>query len=333
MRYLSILFLLQFYSGLTQVSTNYYINWNVDHTERTIRPSIPISKAESDKINCYLVSFDGNRFSHVQYFYSGKPSIHSSYGAFELTRTYYKDRFEDKFRGPEGNYVSTKDGVFRIVYLLNEKGYWKEKQFYDKNNNPIDVKGSHSEVAFKSIVSRDNQNRKFTELRFNSKNDTVPDINGFKLVHFEYDSAGFISCRKQVNSNGILVNGPFGYAKVNFQCNSNGNFLDEEFLNENNKLVVHPRLCFARVNFREFNQYGKFQRVYYIDAFGHPDADRAFATVEYNANSSRKKVTFYDRSGQKTEDNRGVAYAYFSYNEKGEFLGRVNYDIENQRID
>ncbi len=187
------------------------------------------------------------------------------------------------------------------------------------------------EVAV-NIVERNEKNEKVIEVQLNLNRDTIPDINGFQVVHFAYNDDGFVQYRKQLNKRGKLLNGSLGYAKVNFQFDHNGMFFEEDFRDEQNKLVVHPRLLFARVNFRAFNKYGQFQKVYYIDDMGYPDQDRAYAIVEYNPNMTRQKVTFFDRQGAPTEDPRGIAFAIFNYDETGKPIGRSNFNLAGVQV-
>lgn len=317
-----------------QNQSDYYINWNVDYTERLVKPSIPISRQEAATVNCYQVSFDEeNRFAEVKYFFAGKPSPYASYGAYRMVRNYFPNRFEDTFRNEKNEAVENREGAFKIVYHLNEQGYWIKKEHFNRKGELVDVKGPHAKAAAISLVTRDAENRLATELRLSTERDTVPDINGFPLVHFGFNEDGYISYRKLVDGEGNLENGPLGYAQVNFQCEANGNFYEEEFRDENYRLTTHPILLFARVNFRQFNPYGKYQFIYYMDEKGYPDADRAWAKMEYNANLSLIKGTFYDREGKKTEDARGIAESRFTYASDGKPLGRVNYNLQGEQLD
>lgn len=321
-------------SLLAQNKSGHYIDWNVDYTERIVKPAIPISPQEARVVNSYLVSFDKeNRFTSVKYFFAGKPSEYASYGAFQMTRNYFEGRNEDSFKNEKNEPVENREGVFKIVYHLDEQGYWFRKEHFNIDGELVDIRGPHSEAAAISLITRDAKHRLETELRLNSEKDTVPDINGFKFVHFGYNKDGYITYRKLVDEQGNLKNGPLGYAQVNFQCNENGSFFEEEFRDENYNLRTHPILLFARVNFRNFNRYGKYQFIYYMDDNGYPDADRAWAEMEYDENMSRKKGTFFDRRGEKTEDPRGIAQSMFNYAPDGKPLGRVNYNLQGERIE
>lgn len=316
-----------------QSLSGYYIHWNVDHTERSIRPSIPVSNQDAKTVNCYLVSFDeDNQFANVKFYYNGEPSQYSSYGAFQVSRIYNANNFEDHYFNSLGERVKNAEGVYRTVYHLNNLGYWIRKEYFDENNQLTDIKGSHSQKAAISIVTRDSTNKLATEVRLNAKGDTIPDINGFKVVHFGFNKDGYISYRKNIDDTGQLTDGPLGYAQVNFQCHPTGTFFEEEFRNENYNLVEHPRLLFARVNFRQYNRYGKFQRIYYIDKNGYPDERRAYLELDYNPNMTIQKGIFYDRKGKRTEDPRGVASFQFEYAESGKSLGRKNFNLEGEEI-
>ncbi len=236
-------------SLLAQNKSGYYIDWNVDYTERIVKPAIPISQQEARVVNSYLVSFDEeNRFTNVKYFYKGKPSQYASYGAFQLTRNYLEDRNEDSFKNEQGEPDENREGVFKIVYHLNAQGYWVKKEHFNIKDELVDVRGPHSEAAAISLITRDASHRLETELRLNSEEDTVPDINGFKFVHFGFNNDGYITYRKFVDEQGNLKNGPLGYAQVNFQCNENGSFFEEEFRDESYNLKTHPILLLSLIH-------------------------------------------------------------------------------------
>ncbi len=83
----------------SQEQSGYYVNWNVDHTERKVKPSIPISEQEAETVNCYLVKFNKKgRLSNVTYYFSGKKSNHGNYGAFQLLRVYKRDKVVEQYK-------------------------------------------------------------------------------------------------------------------------------------------------------------------------------------------------------------------------------------------
>lgn len=74
---------------ICQSLDGFYMNWNRDHTGRTIKPMIPVSDEDAKIVNCYYVEFDENKkFISVKYFNSGNPSKYSNYGSHELLREY-----------------------------------------------------------------------------------------------------------------------------------------------------------------------------------------------------------------------------------------------------
>ena len=317
----------------SQTKTGYYINWNVDHTERSVKPSVNISQKDSKIINSYFVEFDEkDRFTEVKYYYSGSPSIHSSYGAFHMKRVYTENHFDDTFYNENNERVANNEGAFTIRYHLNEDGFWYKKEVLDSNSDLVDIKGVHSLPACISLISRDSLNRIHTEVRINTQNDTVPDINGFKMVHFGFNKDGYIKYRKQLDEQGRLINGSLGYAQVNFQCNENGVFYDEEFLDVDGRLTIHPRILAAKLNFRNFDKYGKYRYIHYIDENGYPHEDRSYVEIEYHENTSIRRGVFYDRKGLKTEDPRGIAEFIFRYSEDGKLLERVNFNLSGAAI-
>ena len=110
-------------------------------------------------------------------------------------------------------------------------------------------------------------------------------------------------------------------------------FFGEEFLDKNGDLVIHPSLGYAKIDFREFNKYGKNLRQYFMDENGYPSTGKSMAIIDYNENMSRKKIVFYDRVGELTEDFKGRASLVYEYDKTGKFLGRKYYDLKNNVLD
>ena len=70
-----------------QDESGYYLDWNSDHTQRMVKPTIKLNDEESKLINCYKVTFDKDgRLQTVEYFVSGEKSSNSNFGAYLLER-------------------------------------------------------------------------------------------------------------------------------------------------------------------------------------------------------------------------------------------------------
>lgn len=312
---------------LSQNKSGYYINWNMNHAGTSITPSIPISIEEAKTINCYYLQFDGNnRLINVKFFFSGKPSNYSNYGAYELVREYYNGFFTEKFKNIKGKFVVNSSNIFKKKYYLNSEGYWTKKENYS-NGQLV------SEGKAITLVTRNKRNEIASEIQLSAKGDTIPDGNGFKIVHFSYNKDGLTTLRQNKNSKGTIVNGNQGYATVIFQFDNNGMFFEEEFRDENNNLFLHPRFDLAKINWREFNKYGKPSRIYYMNDLGYPHEKRAYAIIAYRNNMTRESITYYDRLGKKTIDRNGISKSIYNYDTNGKYLGKSNFNLDNKPIE
>ena len=322
---ISILVAIKIYS---QDESGYYMDWNSDHTQRMVKPTIKLNDEESKLINCYKVTFDKDgRLKTVEYFVSGKKSSNSNFGAYLLERKYYDHYYEEFFRNKKKERVTNENGIWYYKYHLNEDGFWTKKENYNNQGELLDQYG----VAIYKVY-RDHQNRRLTEIRFNSKLDTIPDPNGFKITHFTYNQDGFISSRQNKNQKGALENGKYGYAKVVFHMDQNGQFYGEEFINSNGDLANSSSLGYAKVDMRDFNKYGKNKRFYFTDESGYPSKEKAMGIVTYHDNMSRNEVIYYDRYGDQTKDVNVRARSKYLYDENGEYVKRENYNFEGQLI-
>ncbi len=312
----------------SQHESGYYMNWNSDHTQSTVKPTIKLNDKEAKLINCYKVIFDNDgRLKTVAYFVSGKKSSNSNFGAHILERKYHNNHFEEFFRNKKNERVANNNGIWFHKYHLNENGFWTKKENYSHQGELLE----HYGVAA-YIVHRDYQNRRHTEIRLDSKLDTIPDPNGFKITHFTYNPDGFISSRQNRNQKGELENGKYGYAKVVFHIDQNGQFYGEEFINSMGNLANSTSLGYAKVDMRDFNRYGKNRRFYFTDESGYPSKEQAMGIVTYHDNMSKNEVIYYDRYGSQTKDVRVRARSKYIYDEKGEYLKRENYNCEGQLL-
>jgi len=311
-----------------QSKSGYYIKWYVDHTDREVKPSMAISAREAQYINCYYVQFSQNgQFKSVKYYYQGKPSKYSNFGAHEMVRTYFNGYFIETYKDIKHKPTTNSRGIFKSVYRLDAKGFWSQKQYYNQQDQPIESDG----VAVVHMI-RDTQNRAISEIQLNLRGDTIPDVNGFKQPYFAFTKDGFALYRQNRNNQGQLINGKRGYAVVNFLFDGNGNFVDEEFRDKQGRLVAHPDFGYARINFREFNKYGKPNRMYFLDHLGRPLKKWAYGIMEYHPDMNRKRITFYDNQGNKSANAAGVSIIVYEYNSEGKFMGRTKYDIQGKKM-
>jgi len=313
----------------SQKESGYYINWNQDHTERTVKPTIKLDIEESKIMNCYKISFNQDgKLGKVEFFVSGKKSSNSDFDAHILELNYYSNHYEEMFRNEENQRVVNKNGIWLSKYYLNDDGYWIKREHYDKNDKLINQYGV---AIFK--IQRDYMNRMISEIQLNSTLDTIPDVNGFKIPHFTFNQDGFMSSRQNRNENGALENGKYGYAKVVFHLDQNGQFYGEEFIDSQGNLINSSSLGYAKVDFRDFNEYGKNKRLYFTDETGYASEHKAMGIITYNKNNTRNEIVYYDRYGKMTKDVSVIAKSKFIYDENGEFVRRENYNCEGKIIE
>jgi len=68
-RFLTAITILVSMTVFSQEKIGYYINWNQDHTERTVKPTIKLNDVEAKTINCCKLSFTkDNRLKTVAYY-------------------------------------------------------------------------------------------------------------------------------------------------------------------------------------------------------------------------------------------------------------------------
>lgn len=303
----------------------FYVNWNIDRTQREIKPSLPISVEEAQTINCYYVKFDDqNRVTSVKYFLSGKPSNHGSFGAFELNRVYQDKTILVSFKNTEGQSVLNASGTGVVKYHLNESGHWMSKEYFDLNDKMIEADG----IA-KVEVTRNNNHELTSWIRFDLKKDTIPYFNGIKKTHYVFDEQGQTAFTQNLDARGNLKNGPQGVAEVAYSFDENGILLSREFRDENHKPIMHPTAGYSRVEYREFNKYGVPKRFYSMDENGYPIR---YGILEYNRNMTIKKKTYYNRQGEIAESEAGFAYTIYLYDDQGKFIREKHLNLAGEEL-
>ena len=308
-----------------KTADGFYINWNIDRTQKKVKPSLPISAEEAKTVNCYYVKFDDeNRMTSVKYFLSGKPSNDSNYGAFELQRSYNDNRMEDRFKNTEGKETATSSGKGLNKYHLNNNGFWILKEHFDLKGNRIESDGVASVE-----LTRNHKDEVESWTRLDLKKDTVEFYNKLKKTYIIVDDYGQIAFMQNRKENGNLINGPMGVAEVAYNYDDNGSQLSKEFRNENSKPIMHPTLFYSRLEFRDFNKYGFPKRQFKFDEKGHYMES---AEIEYNPNMTRKTITYYDKKGNLTENAYGFANSIYLYNDLGELIKEKRYNLAGQAI-
>jgi len=303
----------------------FYINWNIDRTQKEIKPSLPISAAEAKSVTCYYVKFDEqDRVTSVKYFLSGKPSNDSGFGAFELNRVYEDKITYVRFKNTAGQSVLNTSGTGVIKYHLNEAGYWMSKDYFDLNDKMIEANG----VA-KIEVTRNNKNELACWIRYDLKKDTVANSNGIKKTYYIFDEQGQTAFTQNLDANGHLKNGALGVAELAYSFDENGTLLSREFRDKNHNPVMHPKVMYSRVEYREFNKYGFPKRFYSIDEKGYPIGH---GIIEYNSNMTRKKLTFYNGKSEPAEAFSGYAYIIYQYNDQGAFVKAKRFNLAGEEI-
>lgn len=303
----------------------FYINWNIDRTQKVIKPSLPISVEEAQTISSYFVKFDDqNRVTSVKYFSSGKPSNDGGFGAFELNRIYADKIIQVRFKNTKGQSVLNTSGTGVIKYHLNETGHWMSKEYFDLNDKKIEANG----VA-KTEVTRNNNGELTSWISYDLSKDTVVNSNGIKKTHYLFDGQGQTAFTQNLDANGNLKNGSLGVAELVYSYDENGTLLSREFRDENHKRVMHPTVMYSRLEFREFNKYGFPKRFYSIDEKGYPIGH---GIIEYNSNMTRKSLTFYNEQSEPAEAFSGYAYIIYQYNDQGEFVKAKLFNLAGEEI-
>jgi len=315
-------------SLFSQSESGWYMNWNRDHTERTVKPTIKLDKEESKIMNCYRVSFnEDGKLGKVEFFASGKKSPNSDFGAHILELEYHTGYYEEIYKNVEDERVANSNGVWLTKFYLNEDGYWTRMEYYDREDKLVNQYG----VAV-SKVQRDYMNRMISEIQLDSNFDTIPDVNDFKVPHFTFNEDGYMSSRQNRNENGQLVNGKYGYAKVVFHLDHNGLFYGEEFIDSQGNLI-NSHLGYAKIDFRDFNKYGKNKRQYFTDESGYASEGKAMGVITYNENMTRDEILYYDRVGEPTEDFKGRYRIKYIYDDNGRLIKREYYNLSGELVE
>ncbi|WP_417462416.1 hypothetical protein [Kordiimonas sp.] len=290
---------------------NTYLKWNIDHTQRTPRPAYPLTTEQAAIIDHYSLAYDPQgRLTQVTFFHEGQPSPAGDFGAAILTFAYAADKTVEAYQDVGGEPVAV-NGVLRKIYHHGPSGFWDRLTFETEDGTDMTGDG-YSEVH----VTRDSEGRVVTETRFDKNGNIVPEHNGFDRASFAYDANDMALYRRFENADGTLKNGRLGYAGVFFEFDQYGNFLNEEARDTSGSLAPMSA-GFSRIEWRDFNSFGKPARVNYFDAESRPYAPYAFSTRTYTQTMQRDSVAYFDQHSLPAMHPAGFHRVEYHYGEGG----------------
>ncbi len=303
-----------------------YLKWNIDHTQRTPRPAYPLTAEQAAIIDHYLLTYDTQgRLTHATFMHEGQPSPAGDFGAATLTFMYEPERTIEAYQNIKGAPVAA-NGTLRKIYHHGPSGFWDRLTFETEDNTGI-TQGGHSEVR----VERDNEGRVITETRFNKDGDIVPEHNGFDRASFAYDDNDMALYRQFENTDGTLKNGSLGYASVFFEFDQFGNFLNEEAQDASGKLTPMSA-GFSRIEWRDFNGFGKPARVYYYDAQSEPYGPYVYSTRTYAPSMQRDSVAYFGADDMPGLHPAGFHRIEYRYGKDGTLTERRLFHTDGTRI-
>ena len=320
-----------------EVANVYYLKWNTDHTERDIRPAIPLSSTQLDVHRAYQFTFDDTgEVASICYFAFNKPSNHSAFGAHCIRPSLSEGTVTLQYEDVNGNLVANNQGVHVIEYrgkaVTNDNGLYAgadEKRFFDADMKPInDSTGTH-----RYSFTRDNQGRRTSESRWNVRGDIVPEHNGFEQAYFDFDDNDYALYRAGYDLNGKAMQGPAGYHRAVFTFDQNGTFVNEEFRDLENRLVVFPRGGYARIEYHDIDALGNWHTVKLLDTKLKPLKESASVIKsEYDPLHRRTSLTYLNNDALPASNTRGVHKRVYDYSKDPEQAEITQFDLNGNAV-
>ncbi|KZN61381.1 hypothetical protein [Pseudoalteromonas luteoviolacea] len=313
----------------TTLKPGHFLKWNSDHTERAIRPVYPVTQKDAHRFKTYKVNVKAAKPSSVCFYAFLKPSNDSNFGA-HCVRFSYSELGETRtFFNASGEQVANRDGVYIEKYLLKGDKYPRLLQFLNEDGKLTENSSGVAEFHFK----RDGAGRRVSEVRLNLNKQVVHEHNGFYEARFAFDNNDYATYRKGFDRSGAIMEGPSGYATAYFWFDENGTFSKEEFRDLNDRLVLGPSGYFARIEYKDIDEYGNWHKIALFDEKEQLVSKyAAYAVAKYNQFNQRQSITYYDVNMNRAENNRGVAKYQYIYDAQQNFIKREGYSLANKLV-
>lgn len=306
--------------------SNAYLKWNIDHTQRTPLPAYPLTMEQAATVDHYVLTYDHEgRITRVAFFHLGRPSPASDFGSATLTFTYKNGQTVEEYQNMAGEPVAV-NGILRRIFHRGASPFWDRVTFETEDETGV-TRGGYSEIR----VTRDNKGRVLTETRLDNNGNIVPEHNGFDRASFAYDANNMALYRRFENADGALRNGRLGYASVSFKFDKNGNFLEEEARDADGNLAPMSA-GFSRIEWRDFNSFGKPALVYYFDAEAKPYTPYAYSTRTYRPSMQRSSAAYFDKNSRPVMHPAGFHRVEYHYSKDGSLLDRNLFDADGALI-
>jgi hypothetical protein len=329
------LFVLVFFSAATHAADNsatYYLKWDTDHTERSIRPEYKISAGEIRNHPAYQIALDAhNRPVSIKFFLYGTPSDGSSFGAHEMRFTYTSAAIHRHYFRVDGTQVRSAADIYQETYPIGSDSHYTARLHYDENGNRITDRYGVFEYR---ILKRDKRGRRTIIRHMDRDGQVIPDrFNKFLETRFTFDKNDRVTRRISYDLDGKPALGEQGYHIAFFQFDALGNFLKEEFLDLSGQLVIPSDITFAKIEFLKHDQFGRIGEIRYYDATNKLRQQLpAISKLTYDSKGRLTKRSYHHPNMDLTNNDSGAAIYHYSYTKDSNVRSRKAYDADGNEL-
>lgn len=224
----------------------------------------------------------------------------------------------------EGERINQPDQAYsQVKYLYDDQGNTKETSYWGVDGRPaVDEMKTH-----KRGREFDALNRVIVEKNFGADGKPISGSDGYPERRVKYDQWGNmveISC---YDGYGNPQLGADGFFLMKSEYDKRRNLLHQEYLDVNNKLVIHNEFGFAKVDIVYDDHGNKLEEKYY-------DTSKCIRmeTWKYNGKNKFTERLICDGNGKQSDTFYGVSKITVKYDDSGIIPDVMNYYNQSGKL-
>ncbi len=287
----------------------------------------PIAMADGYAFIYYRADDRGMTVYARYYDAQNNPTANISDGVYGYEiETESDTKYCKKYVDADGNPMATTEGYAYIYVTTDAYNYPLKQELKDASGNHLEDYYAWRTYAYDEIYHN------MTEYAtYDSQGNLITDPQmGSAAIRWEYDNRGRRTSLQFIGEDGELVNGPFGYAKIDSYYEMDGGSSTEihMFFDEKDAPYLHSSTGSYGYECAH-NEYGKLIGMYYLDENQLPyyNEKNRFAGVLYlyDEYGYIRYVSYYKSASQQIMVD-GYASVYYNHDAQGNLLYCSYYD-------
>ncbi|GAA4459667.1 hypothetical protein GCM10023093_01050 [Nemorincola caseinilytica] len=144
--------------------------------------------------------------------------------------------------------------------------------------------------------------------------------SGYAQMHTEYDAKGNISRESYYDADGLLLDGPYAIAIMEYDHNDRGQMIEMRAYNNNRQLISEPINGSCAINKKKYDDRGNLVEASYFDRYGYLMSGICRTEYRYNEKDEKVEERSYNKASELAYNDNGFAIARYTYDLRGNIL-------------